>query len=360
MRRLLLIPVALGLLALALYSPPPARTDESFADVTEEVNKKVVKLFGSGGIRGLHSYGTGVLISKDGYIFTINSHILDTRDLRVHMYDGTRYHATVVTREPELDVALVKIEKLVEPIAHFYDVEKAAKLKELEPGTGILGFSNQFQIATRDEPVSVQRGVIASYSKLAGRVGVFEASYRGDVYFVDAITNNPGAGGGIITTRKGELIGLIGRELRNELTNTWINYCVPFSATAETRDKDNKKIETSIMKVWKEKAKYNPLPVRPPLTVRVYHGMVFVPNVVERTPPYVEEVIPGSPADKAELKPDDLIVYIEGLPVQDINAFNNIIASYGPNQDVKMEVQRGDKLLTVTITLQKLQEKKKD
>jgi serine protease Do len=355
-RRSLLIPFAV-VLAATLIPPQPARTDDSFADVSEEVNKKVVKIFGSGGIRGLHSYGTGVLVSKDGYIFTINSHILDTRDLRVHMYDGTRYHARVVAREPELDIALCKIEKLVEPITHYYDVEKAAKLKTLEPGTGILGFSNQFQIATRDEPVSVQRGVIASYSKLAGRIGIFEASYRGDVYFVDAITNNPGAGGGVITTRKGELIGLIGRELRNELTNTWINYCVPFSATAETRDAKNNKFETSVMLVWQKKKDYNPIPPRKQVEPNVFHGIVFVPNVVERTPPYVEEVVPGSPADKAELKPDDLIVYVEGIPVPDINTFNSVITTYAVDAEVKLEVQRGDKLISASIKLQKLKKK---
>src|SRR5262245_45354278 len=105
-----------------MFAPPPtAPADDSFADVTDEVNKKVVKLYGSGGIRGLHSYGTGVLVSKDGYIFTINSHILDTRDLRVHVYDGARYHATVVAREPELDVALCKIDKLAGDVEHYFD-----------------------------------------------------------------------------------------------------------------------------------------------------------------------------------------------------------------------------------------------
>src|SRR5262249_22716306 len=136
------------------------------------------------------------------------------RDLRIHLYDGTRYHGKIIAREPELDVALVKIDngqRKVE-IEHYYDVTAAAKRPVLEPGTGILAFSNQFQIATRDEPMSVQRGVIAAYSRLTGRIGVFAAAYNGDVYVVDAITNNPGAGGGVITTRRGELLGMIGKE----------------------------------------------------------------------------------------------------------------------------------------------------
>src|SRR6516225_5831395 len=87
-------------LALALTLTPAIQAKESFAKVSEKVNPKLVKLFGSGGIRGLASYGTGVLISPDGYILTINSHILDTQDLRVHLYDGTRYHARLVAIEP--------------------------------------------------------------------------------------------------------------------------------------------------------------------------------------------------------------------------------------------------------------------
>src|SRR4051794_27679439 len=100
--------------------------DESFAKVADEGNPKVVKLFGSGGFKGLASYGTGVLIPKDGYILTVNSHILDTRDLRVHTHDGTKYHAKVIARETQLDVALIKIEHGKRPveIEQYYDVEK--------------------------------------------------------------------------------------------------------------------------------------------------------------------------------------------------------------------------------------------
>ncbi len=361
MKRMLLLPVVLALAALVSLTVTPARTDESFAKVAEEVNTKLVKLFGSGGFRGLASYGTGVLISQDGYILTVNSHILDTRDLRIHMYDGTRYHGKVVAREPQLDVALVKIDngtRKVE-IEHWFDPVAAVKRPVLEPGTGVLAFSNQFQIATRDEPMSIQRGVVAAYSKLAGRIGVFEAAYHGDVYVIDAITNNPGAGGGVITTRKGELVAMIGKELRNELTNTWINYAIPFTASVEVPDKSGRKVLVKVMDLITKKENYKPLPKAERSQVLAFHGMVLVPNVVERTPPYIEEVVPGSPADRAKLRPDDLIVYIDGLPVPDINTFNNILAGYVPGQEPKLEIQRGDKLTTVPLKLEKLPEKKK-
>jgi serine protease Do len=344
---------AAALLALAA----PVWAEGSFAKVAEEANQKLVKLFGAGGIRGLASYGTGILVSPDGYILTVYSHLLDTQDLRVHLYDGTRYHAKVVAVEPELDVALVKIgtdkEKVV--IDHYFDVTQAAKRPVAEPGTGILALSNQFQIATRDEPLSVQRGVIASYAKLYGRIGIFEATYRGDVYVIDAITNNPGAGGGALVTRKGELLGIIGKELRNELTNTWINYALPIGAKMGVRQKDDKVVTVSILDLVEKKEKYKPIDPknRPEKGGGGFTGIVLVPNVVERTPPYVEEVVPGSPAEKARLKPDDLIVYVDGLPVADINTFQEVLERYRPGAEVKLEIQRGNKLTTVALKIEK-------
>src|SRR5688500_3146017 len=97
-------------LALLLCGVGSARADQSFAEIADEVNTKMVKLFGSGGFKGLASYGTGVLVDPRGYILTVASPLLDTRDLRVHLYDGRRYHAKVVVVELKLDVALVKID----------------------------------------------------------------------------------------------------------------------------------------------------------------------------------------------------------------------------------------------------------
>ena len=340
-----------GFLGLML-AVPAVRADDSFAAVSEKVNQKVVKLFGSGGFTGLVSYGTGALVSPDGYILTVAGHMLDTQDLRVHLSDGRRFHAKVVVIEPELDAALVKIEK-AEGLPYF-DIEQAAKARLAHTGDWILALSNEFNVATRDEPMSVQHGVIAAYAKLQGHKGVFDAPYTGDVYVIDAITNNPGAGGGVITTRKGELIGIIGKELRNGLTNTWINYAVPIQVLAKF--------------VSEGKAgKYKPI-VRAKSTGGPggYHGLLLVPNVVERTPPYIEEVLPGSPGAKAGLKPDDLIVYVDGEQVLTVSAFKEILSKTRPGTVVKLEARRVDKndaggadrLLTVELKLGEPPQKK--
>ncbi len=355
---------ASSLALAALFIAAPVRADESFAKVAEEVNPKLVKLFGAGGLKGLAAYGTGFIVSPDGYILTVYSHILDTQDLRVHLSDGTRYHGKVVAVEPELDVALIKIGKDKEfdgqPLPYF-DVVEAAKRPLADAGTGVLAFSNAFEIATRDEPMSVQQGRIAAYAKFFGKSGINNAAYTGYVYVIDAITNNPGAAGGVITTRKGELLGIIGKELRNELTDTWINYAVPIGAKVTVRGPDEKSpdITVSVLDIVEKKEKYKPAPKRERVEGGGYIGITFVPKVTERVPAYIEEVDLNSPAAKAGLKPDDLVVYLNGLPVVSVQAFEELLERYRPGETVKLEVRRGDKLTTVELKLEQPKRKPK-
>lgn len=330
-----------SLLGLALAA---GRAQETAAGVADQTNRKVVKLFGSGGYQGLSAFGTGVLVSADGYILTVASPLLLTPELRVHLSDGRRCPAKVVVMEPELDAALIKIDQ-VEDLPYF-DVATAARAAPAKAGEAVLAFGNEFQIATRDEPVSVQHGVVAAYSRLHGRRGIFEAPYSGYVYVVDAITNNPGAAGGALTTRKGELLGIIGKELRNTLTDTWVNYAVPIRVLADFVEKG-------------KRGEYKPVVRSQPLGARSgYHGIVLVPNVVERTPPFVEEVLPGSPAAKAGLRPDDLIVYLDGQQIVSVKAFRDLIDKAAPGTAVRLEIRRADKesggerLIAVEIKLE--------
>jgi serine protease Do len=336
-----------------------ARAEESFADVADKVNNKLVKIFGAGGFRGLAAYGTGILISGDGHILTVASQMLETRDLRIHLANGNRYHAAVIALEPELDLALLKISEENVKTPEFFDLIAEAQKPLVEPGTGVLAFSNQFEIATRAEPMTVQRGVIAAYSKLRGRRGINLAPYDGDVYFVDAIMCNPGAGGGALTTRDGkQLLGVVGKELRNTLSDTWINYAVPLQGKITIKgEKETKTVTVSDFVSQGLKGTYVSRPRESKKKDnKLYTGIVLVPNVVERTPPYVEELDSNSPAVRAGLRPDDLIVYVNGEQVVSIKEFKDAMDQYDPGTELKIEVRRGDKLTTLTL---KVEERKK-
>ena len=346
---------AVGALALA-FSGGARAADGPFDKVVREVNQKSVKLFGSGGFRGLSSYGSGILISPDGYILTAATQMLDTQDLRVHLYDGRRMHAKVLVVEPELDAALVKIttDPKDPPLdLPYFNLAEAAKLPPSQPGDWVLAFSNQFEIASRDEPVSVQRGVVSAIAKLSGRRGIFEAPYHGDVLYLDAITNNPGSAGGALTNRKGELVGMIGKEFRNTLSDTWVNYATPITAKLEIKEDEKPRVismlefaDKGMKGEWKATVR-----VKPKGGPGAYHGIIFVPDIVERTPPYVEYVEPGSPAAKAGLRPDDLLVYADGEPIYSIRAFKGMVKQSKPGLKITLEIRRGEKLTTVELTL---------
>ena len=365
---------ALLVIAAALGTPAPAPAADPFAGTVDEANKKLVKVFGAGGFSRLNNYGTGILISKDGHILTVASQLLDTSELVVHLYDGRRLKAQVLVAEPLLDVALVKIrldgKKIDEPNGldlDFFDFDAAVKRGPAAPGDWVLALSNTFEIALRDEPMSVQRGVVSAYTKMAGRRGVFEFPYTGEVYVVDAITNNPGAAGGALLDRKGNLLGIIGREVKNTLSDTWMNYAIPVGAKVEVKttvtvkDKDGKdvveeKTEAVAMPEFVRLAvqgKYNPVK-RPDIIAGRggYHGIVFVPNVLERTPAYIEEVVPGSPAADAKLQPDDLVSFIDGEPIVSIKAFDEFVRkNTRAGTVVRLEVRRGEVLQTVELKL---------
>lgn len=350
--------LAIGFTALLPFAA--ARAAEPIPDVSATVNEKLVKLFGAGGFRGVVNYGTGILISPDGHILTVASQMLETSELVVHLSDGRKMRAVVLATEPELDAALCKIvvegKKPTDPtelnLPHF-DFAASVKRPLAKPGEWVLGFSNTFEIAMRDEPMSVQRGVVAAVTKLAGRRGIFEFPYTGDVYVVDAITNNPGAGGGALTDRKGNLLGIIGREMRNSLTDSWMNYAIPVNAKVELKDGD--KVVTVTLSDFVNQAtkgQYKAMK-KPdvPLGAGGYHGIVFVPNVIERTPPYIEECVPGSPAATAGLKPDDLVSFVDGEPIYSIKAFNEYIRKTKPGMTLRLEVRRGENLQTVELKL---------
>ncbi|MFO0969673.1 MAG: PDZ domain-containing protein [Gemmataceae bacterium] len=273
----------------------------------------------------------------------------------MHLYDGRMYHnCKVLFREPELDVALVKIDADIDLLPYF-DFAAEAKKGPGAAGDWVLAFSNCFQIATRDEPMSVQKGVIAALAELRGRRGVFDAPYIGESYFIDIVANNPGAAGGVITNRKGDLLGILGRELKNTLTDTWINYAVPITAKADI-EREGKKVTVDMATFVKEamEGKYRE-GTRPKSgdTRSGYHGIVLVHDAVKSaTPAFIEEVLPDSPAAKAGLRPDDLIVYIDGELVATIKAFRDIMKQIPPGGEVRLEVQRGNRLNTIRLKLE--------
>jgi S1-C subfamily serine protease len=309
----------------------------SFVDVTREVQPKVAKLYGAGGLRGMEAYQSGILISDDGYVLTVMSYVLDADEVTVVLNDGRRFSAKHVAADPLTEIAVLKFDAGKDPLPHF-DLSQAVKA---EPGTRVLALSNLFGIATGDEPVSVLHGVVSTVAPLDARRGAFSTNFRGDVYVVDAAANNPGAAGGALTDSRGRLVGLLGKELRSNLTGTWLNYALPISAIASTVD-DIRTGRFTPPDLSKADRPEHPLSL-------TGLGIVLVPDVVTRTPPYIDRVLPNSPAARAGLRPDDLVVMINAQVAASCRDSVELIGRLEQDAEVRLAVLRGEEFVELTL-----------
>src|SRR3972149_197151 len=306
------------------------------AKVLDQVQAKMVKIYGAGGFRGLEAYQRGMLISAEGHILSAYSYVLDTDYITVILADGRKFEAKLLGADPRLEVAVLKIKAADLP---YFDLSKAAKT---QVGAKVLALSNLFNVAMGDEPASVQHGIISMITKLEARRGVFETPYRGPIYVLDAKTNNPGSAGGALVNLHGELLAVLGKELKNSASNTWLNYAIPIE---EVRPSVEAIISGRF--VAQRETEQDLKPVHP-LSLDAL-GIVLVPDVLQRTPPYVEYAYPGSPAEKAGIRPDDLIVLVGDRLVQSCKLLRADLQYLDASDSIKITVLRGQELLEFVL-----------
>lgn len=332
-------PIWLPVLLLVLTATGRADVDAGRSSITttiDRVQPMIVKIHGAGGFRGLEAYQSGIVISPEGHVLTVFSYVLDTDQITATLDDGRKFPAQLLGADPELDVAVLKVEATGLP---YFDLGQAV---EVEGGTRVLALSNLFGVATGAEPTSVQHGIVSVITRLEARRGTFETPYHGPVYVLDAVTNNPGAAGGALVDWRGNLVGLMGKELQNARNHTWLNYAIPI---AELRP------SVEAIRSGKFVAGRNDSQVkRPARSVGLAMlGIVPVPNIFQRTPPFVDQVRPDSAAQGGGIRPDDLIVMVGDRLVQTLKALEAELEFIDHEDPVRLTVLRGQELLEIVL-----------
>ncbi|MFW5693146.1 MAG: S1C family serine protease [Thermoguttaceae bacterium] len=323
------------LLHAAGRAPMPAPAAESLPDVIEQAQAKMVKVYGAGGFKGMQSYQSGMLISPDGHVLTVYSYVLDTDYVTAVAHDGRRFEAELVGADPRLEIAVLKIDAADMP--HF-NLDEAV---EAEPGSRVLALSNLFGVAMGNEPASAQRGTVAARTTLQARRGQFETSYRGPVYVLDATTNNPGAAGGALLDLRGRLLGVLGKELRNAQNHTWLNYALPIAELEPSVTQ----IQAGVFAPAQEK----PEAAKPELAYSLeVLGIRLVPDVLDRTPPFVEYVRADSPAARAGIRPDDLVLLLGEQLIQSCASLREELEYIDLDDEVPLTILRGDEVPELT------------
>ncbi len=306
-----------GLVAVAADEVAPPQVTAAAAA------RKVVKIHGAGGVRGLESYQSGMIVSPDGRIVTAMSTVLDSDEIDCVLDDGRRFRGTLVGVDPRREIALLTIDATDLPA---FMLEPAGRVAT---GTRIMALSNLFAVAAGDERVSVQRGVVAAIVPLAARRGAAEAPYTGDVYVLDSTTNNPGSPGGAVVDSHGRLVGMLGKELRTTAGGIWLNYALPVDEIALG-------CEAIMSGTAAEPAAAGPLES---LDLRLV-GIVLVPDLIDRTPPFVESIVPDSAAARAGLRADDLVVAVGGVSVASRAAVQKAAGGIAPGDPLRLSVIR--------------------
>lgn len=334
---LFLSALAVASFPMALTVMPPVAAARSLHDSIREAQRKVVKVYGAGGVSGLEAYQTGILISAEGHVLTVQSYVLDTDELGVVLDDGRKFTAEILGVDPVRELAVLKLPVEDDALPHFnLAASPAAKV-----GDRVLAVSNLFNIAGGDEPVSALQGVVSAISPLDARRGSHQANYHGNVYIVDAAANNPGAAGGALVNWRGELLGLLGKELRSSATGAWLHYAIPvdqFVASVESMENG---------KTVADSAADSPKATDPLSLGDV--GIVLVPDILPRTPPYIDSVVDDSAAARAGLRPDDLLVLVEGEPTASCAAVVEQVGRRESFDDVRISVLRAGQLIEFTL-----------
>lgn len=325
--------------AMSALSMVALRADEptlgSLNEVAVACELKTVKLYGAGGYAGLDAYQSGFFITENGHILTSWSTVLDVDKVIAVSSDGNRYEATVMGIDPNLEIAVLETNE--QPAGHF-DLAKATQARV---GERVLALSNLFGIASGNEMASVQQGTIMAATELKARRGVLESVYQGPVYIIDAMTNNPGAAGGALVNLRGDLIGMLGKELRDSSANIWLNYSIPIEQISASTQRilEGKSIV--------RRSESRPLADRP--TDLSMLGVVLIPNVLAKTPAFVDLVQPDSPADAAGLESDDLILFVNSTRVASQASLYEELQYIDRAEPLTLLVQRGGVLQEVVL-----------
>lgn len=316
-------------IAMAQTDNQQTENQSSFVQkVIDGAQPKMVKVFGAGAAR-VEGFATGILVSNDGKVLTSQGVFLDGKQVRVVLADGSAHQATVLKRDRESQLALLKIQ------AQTPDYFELSPEPVGKKGDWVVALCNAFKVADKAEPISATLGIISLRTTIEARLTVRDVAYKGELVLIDAITSNPGAAGGAVLTADGKLVGVVGKIINSSETNTRLNYAVPSRILADFLE-------------GKTATVVDAAPVKNAQAADL--GLVIFKFGGRSNPAYVDRVIRGSPAATAKVKTDDMIVSIGGDKIGTVKEYTEALKTLRPDEEVLMIVKRGVELVRIRIT----------
>jgi serine protease Do len=275
--------------------------------------------------------GSGVIVTKDGYILT-NNHVVENADeVRVQLGDrgGDEYTAKVVGTDPKTDIALLKIDAKDKS----FPAITTANSDQLLVGDVVLAVGNPFGIGQ-----TVTMGIVSA----TGRA-TLGLEYE-DFIQTDAAINMGNSGGALVDA-EGRLVGINTAILSRTGGNQGIGFAVPINLARSVMENlvEHGRVVRGFMGV-------NIQDVTPGLAEKF--------ELDERQGALIAEVTPDSPAEEAGLKPGDVVLEFNGRPVVDSRNLKLQVAQVAPGREVPVKISRDGEVQKLEVKLKEFPQDK--
>lgn len=279
---------------------------------------------GYGG-RTVIATGSGVILSEDGYIVTNNHVVQNAQHLEVTLNDKRTYDASIIGTDPSTDLALIKVNADDLPFLSLGNSDN------VRVGEWVLAVGNPFNLTS-----TVTAGIVSAKARdinILGSQSAIESFIQ-----TDAVVNRGNSGGALVNTQ-GDLVGINAAIASNTGSYTGYSFAIPANIV--------KKVIEDLKDYGEVKRAYLGIQFTELNSEFSKHRGLDIVNGIS-----VEGVVENSAADKAGIKPGDIIVQIDDKPIVSSSTLMETIGTKRPGDEVNVAVVRDKDNKTFNLVLQ--------
>lgn len=274
------------------------------------------------------AYGSGVVISPDGYIVTNNHVVEGASKIEVTFNDKHKRTATIIGNDPSTDLALIKVEASDLEYLAFADSD------EVKVGEWVLAVGNPFNLTS-----TVTAGIVSAKARNINILG--DGSTIESFIQTDAAIN-PGNSGGALVDMDGNLIGINAAIASRTGSYEGYSFAIPSNIV--------KKVVEDFLQYGSLQRAYLGISI-----VEITEELAEEKGITEMSGVYIMNVEDRGGAKAAGIKEDDILLSVNNIPVNSNSQLIGVIGQYRPGDKVKVKVQRKDEILVKEVTLKNLE-----